>query len=77
MPLYDFRNTETDEVAEYWVSMADYDQFCKDNPNLIREYTKPPGIVDPIRAGITKPHSALTEKLKGLKKAHLGSTIDV
>lgn len=75
MPFYDFRNKDTGEIAEYNIRMADYDQFCNDNPNLERVFTKPPGIVDPIRAGITKPHPALTDKLKALKKAHKGSTI--
>lgn len=77
MPLYDFRNKDTGDIAEYGMPMSEYDQFCQNNPNLERVYTKAPGIVDPIRAGITKPHSGLTEKLKALKKAHKGSTIDV
>jgi hypothetical protein len=36
MPFYDFKNIETGEVEEHMVSLADYDQFKKDNPHLER-----------------------------------------
>lgn len=40
MPLYDFKNKETDEIEEHFVSMADYDRFLLDNPHLERAFTK-------------------------------------
>ncbi len=40
MPLYDFKNNETDELEEHMVKISEYDQFLLDNPHLQRVYTK-------------------------------------
>ena len=44
MPLYDFKNTETGEYEEKFVSMSNYDQFLIDNPHLERAYIKAPSL---------------------------------
>ena len=36
MPTYRFRNTETDEVFEKWMYMADREPFLEANPNLVQ-----------------------------------------
>jgi hypothetical protein len=36
MPTYRFRNTETDEVFEKWMYMAEREQFLEANPNLVQ-----------------------------------------
>lgn len=76
MPLYSMKNIETEEVSEVWIKMADLDQWYLDNPNMRQNFTQL-NIGDPIRMGVTKRHSALTDKLKALKKAHKGSNIVV
>jgi len=40
MPLYDFKNIETDELEEHMVKISEYDQFLLDNVHLQRVYTK-------------------------------------
>jgi DNA polymerase III gamma/tau subunit len=40
MPLYDFKNIETDELEEHMVKISEYDQFLLDNTHLQRVYTK-------------------------------------
>jgi ribosome-interacting GTPase 1 len=40
MPLYDFKNIETDEIEEHMVKISEYDQFLLDNTHLHRVYTK-------------------------------------
>ena len=40
MPLYDFKNIETDELEEHMVKISEYDQFLLDNTYLQRVYTK-------------------------------------
>lgn len=76
MPTYTFRNRITDERVEQVMSMSEREQFIIDHPELEQTIEKV-SITDPIRSGVTKRHPGLTEKLKGLKQAHLGSTIDV
>tara|TARA_B100001094_G_scaffold331521_1_gene400151 strand:+ start:6706 stop:6954 length:249 start_codon:yes stop_codon:yes gene_type:complete len=44
MPLYDFQNKETGEVVEYNISISEYDNFIKDNPDLKRVILKAPGL---------------------------------
>ena len=34
MPTYDFKNIETDEVKEYFMSHTELDEFKKANPKL-------------------------------------------
>ena len=41
MPLYDFKNIETDEIEEHMVKISDYDQFVLDNPHLTRQLSAP------------------------------------
>lgn len=41
MPLYDFKNSETDELEEHMVKISEYDQFLLDNPHLIRQLSAP------------------------------------
>ena len=40
MPLYDFKNIETDELEEHMVKISEYDDFLINNPHLQRTYTK-------------------------------------
>ena len=44
MPLYDFKNKETDEYEEHMVKISEYDDFLKDNPHLERAYVKAPAL---------------------------------
>ena len=36
MPIYEFINTETEEVFEKVVPLGDFDQYLKDNPHIKR-----------------------------------------
>jgi hypothetical protein len=36
MPLYDFENIKTGEVKELNISLSEYDDFLKENPELKR-----------------------------------------
>ena len=37
MPLYEFYNTETKELEDHLVKLADYDEFLENNPHLENE----------------------------------------
>jgi len=38
MPIYAFKNTNTDTVEEHKLSLAEYDKFKEENPHLIRHF---------------------------------------
>ena len=44
MPLYDFENKKTGEVKEINVSLSEYDNFLKDNPDLKRVILSAPNL---------------------------------
>jgi len=44
MPMYEFINTETEEVFEKMLSLAEYDNYMKENPNVKRYYSQAPAM---------------------------------
>ena len=44
MPIYEFINTETEEVFEKIIPLGEFDQYLKDNPNIKRHYSSAPAI---------------------------------
>ena len=44
MPTYEFRNKETGEVVEKFMSMSSKDQFLLDNPHLHQTITSAPAV---------------------------------
>lgn len=45
MPNYNFRNKETGEETEVFMSMSELDQYKQDNPHLEQFLTGAPGVV--------------------------------
>jgi len=76
MPLYEFRNTETDELVEQFMKISEYDQFNIDNPQLVRTFTKAPALVSGTKSALTMAGSGWSEHLGRIKKgAGEGNTI--
>ena len=44
MPVYEFRNKETQEVTEVVLKISEYDDFIENNPNLERYYSTAPSL---------------------------------
>ena len=44
MPTYEFKNTETDEVFEKFMSYDDKVKFLEDNPHIKTYYSKGPNV---------------------------------
>lgn len=45
MPLYSFKDTETGEIFDAMLKLAERDEFLKDNPHVVTVITKPPAMV--------------------------------
>ena len=76
MPLYSIKNTETGEVTEMNMSMADRETFLKENPHMTQVFSKAPSIGDSVRLGIRRIDDNFNDVLKGAKKGHRNSTIN-
>ena len=62
MPLYDFQDTETGEVFELNLRIAEKDDFLKANPNL-KQVISAPMIVGGVD-GLRKPDEGFNEVLQ-------------
>lgn len=41
MPLYDFKNIETNEIESHMISYSEYDEFLSSHPELKRVFNAP------------------------------------
>lgn len=69
MPLYDFKNTQTNEYEEHMVKISEYDDFLKENPQLERVFIKAPAFsYDGPKDILSKAGSEWNDVLKGVKE---------
>lgn len=77
MPNYTFRNKKTNEEFILTLSLKEREDYLEKNPNIEQIINTPPAIGDPVRLGVTKvTNSAFNDRLRQIKKAHRGSTIN-
>lgn len=72
MPIYSIENTISNEVSEVVLSYDQLQEHLQQNPHLRHIITGAPAVV----RGSGKPDDSFRDKLKALKKAHRGSTIN-
>jgi len=60
MPLYDFLDTDTNEVFEKFMSISSREEYLKENPNIQPVLSAPP-LVDPVSIGVRKPDNGFKE----------------
>ena len=74
MPTYPFKNTDTGEEYELFMSMAERDRYLKRNKNVVQLLSSVT-IGDPVLMGITKPPSSFTDNIKRMQAAIPGNNI--
>jgi hypothetical protein len=70
MPLYTFKNDETDEVTEIMMKISELDDFKAVNPHLKQLITGAPAIGDSARLGVKKTPDSFNSLLKHVKKGN-------
>lgn len=75
MPTYTFLNTDTNEETNLIMTIAQYEQYKKDNPHM-KQKLATPAFGDSVRLGIRKPDDNFNDVLKKAKSAHKYSTIN-
>ena len=70
MPTYDFKDKKTDKVYEKRMTIAERDQFVKDNPHL-EQVISFPKIVSGVD-GLRKPDDSFRDILRNIDKKHKG-----
>lgn len=76
MPTYNFRNKETGEVFEKFMSISARETFLQENPNVETMISGTPMIVDPVRIGVRKVDSGFKEVLQKIHSRTPGSRLN-
>lgn len=75
MPTYDFRNKETGEIIEKFMSISAKEKFLEDNPHLEQVLLHAPQVnADPISNN--QHRKAFKEVLNKIHKSAPGSTLN-
>jgi len=69
MPTYTFRNTDTNEEWTELMSIAEREEYLKNNKNVIQLLSAVP-LADPTRLGLYKPDNGFRDVLRHVKKHH-------
>lgn len=73
MPLYTFRNKDTEEIFELTLRISDYDSYLASNPNIERYIDSVPGIVGGV--GSVRTDNGFKEVLSKVAEAHPNSAL--
>jgi hypothetical protein len=75
MPLYEFRNKETGEVFEKFMSLSSREDYLKENPN-VETVVGAPVMIDSVRLGIRRPDQGFKEVLQRIHEKTAGSQLN-
>lgn len=68
MPVYEFRNKETEEVIDVMLKLSEYDNFIKENPHLERHYSTAPGLTSGHKTARQLAGTEWNDHLSRIKK---------
>lgn len=75
MPTYNFRDTNTGEEFEKFMSISARELYLKENPHLETLITGAPMICDPVRVGARKKDTGFKEVLQKIHERAPGSDL--
>ena len=68
MPVYSFRNKETNEETEVFLKIAELDQYKEDNPQLQQFISKPHASVGMVKDMYSRVPDGFNDVVKQIKK---------
>lgn len=75
MPTYMFRNKETGEEFEKFMSISAREQYLQENPDIETMVSGAPMVCDPVRVGVRKKDSGFNEVLQKIHSRAPGSQL--
>ena len=76
MPTYEFRDKDTGEIHEKFLSFSGKDQYLLENPHLEQTMTQAPGIVSGVSGSkSTRVPDGFKEVLSKISEKHQGSAL--
>ena len=76
MPLYEFKNKETGELLEKFMSFSAREDYLEQNPNMEVVISGGNPLIDPVRLGIKRPDAGFKEVLQRIHEKTAGSTLN-
>lgn len=76
MPTYSFKNIETGEEFDKFMSMSAREDFLKENPNIQPLIKSSAAVCDSVAIGVTTTDSGFKEVLKNIHNRTAGSSLD-
>lgn len=76
MPLYDFKNKDTGEIFERFMSVSSKEEYLRENPNIESVVTSAPPLIDPVRLGVRRPDNGFKEVLQRIHEKTPGSQLN-
>ena len=73
MPLYNLKNTETDEVFEKFMKISEMETFLSENPHVQQWHETAPSM---SYNDVKKPDSGFREVLQKIHSKHKGSKVN-
>lgn len=70
MPIYTFRNIETDELYDLSLRLDERETYLQENPHVKQVLSGAPSLHSGTGLTGRKPDNAFRDKLKEIKKAH-------
>lgn len=75
MPTYNFRNTETGEEFEKFISISEKELFLKENANIQQIFKKTPKIISGVGDVYSKTDNTWKEVLSKIAEKHPNSSL--
>ena len=75
MPTYRFKDKDTGQEFEEFMSISLREDYLKQNPNLEQMIAGIPSIADPVTIGVTKRDSGFREVLQKIHERTPGSDL--
>lgn len=75
MPKYSFQDSNTGEVFDQMMKIAEKETFLADNPHLTQVITQAPSLGDSIRLGVRKSDSGWNDLMSRIGDANPRSEI--
>lgn len=70
MPTYLFKDLNTGEEQELFMSITERGEYLASNPHITQLVHGAPALGDSIRLGLRKPDDGFRDRLKEIKKHH-------
>ena len=76
MPTYSFRNKQTGDVQDLFMTISAREQYLSDHPELEVAITEPVAFGDPVRMGVKKPDGGFRETMQKIHERVPGSKLN-